>query len=444
MLKKLLCALLIVAILLSCTSCLSDTLNDAANDNGVTELNTETEKVIESTTEQVTDGETNKAPFETESSEPSESEKNENSKDDEELNKPSGDLSDKESTDIPSADIPDAPNDSENGSGSGDSNEENDNGNTNDENDGDQNKGDGNESDENGTNNTPPSPPSTEPKKAIFIGNSFIYWGGCVTFITNDDSNDALRLAGGDKGYFNEICKANNMSVDVYNYTFGGKNLNWIYENKLNKLSKSFLDDMDYVFISEAGENSSSFKTSFKRVAGLFPNAEEIVYLAHAYTYSTNATNIINALPELAQDGVKIVAWGELVTDVYNGNVRVPNSKLRYNKNTFIKNMTSSEVMDDRAAVTSLSGKGDSYHQNPLSGYVTAQMCFSVITGISAVGQKYDFCWDKTIAPQYDLENFLTYQYGKNQTSNFIEVFNSPDDMLGLQTLMDEYLKKYN
>ena len=282
-----------------------------------------------------------------------------------------------------------------------------------------------------------------EKKKAIFIGNSFIYWGGCVTFITNDTSNEAIRKSGGDKGYFNEICKANGMDVDVYNYTYGGQNLNWIYENKLNSLSNSFLDDIDYVFISEAGENSSSFKSSFNKVASLFKNAEEIVYLAHAYTYSTNATHIIDALPDLAKSGVKIVAWGELVTDVYNGKVSVPNATLKYSKNTFIKNMSTSESMDPRAAVTSLSGKGDSFHQNPLSGYITAQMCFSAITGISAVGQRYDFCWDKTIAPQYDLNNFLTYQYGKNQTSNFINVFNSPNDMKGLQTLMDSYIAKH-
>ena len=73
-------------------------------------------------------------------------------------------------------------------------------------------------------------------KKAIFIGNSFIYWGGCVTFIKNHEIYEETRAAGGDKGYFNEICKANGINMDVYNYTYGGKNLNWIYENKISKL----------------------------------------------------------------------------------------------------------------------------------------------------------------------------------------------------------------
>ena len=297
---------------------------------------------------------------------------------------------------------------------------------------------------DNDDNENQDSPPAVSPKKAIFIGNSFIYWGGCVTYISNDASNESKRASGGDKGYFNEICKANGLSVDVYNYTYGGKNLEWIYQNILKNMSSAILGNFDYVFISEAGDNDSTFKSTVKKVASLFKNAEEIVYLAHEYTFSSNATYIKNALPDLAAEGYKIVAWGELVNDVYNGKVKVPNATLKYNKNTFIKNASSSEKMNSNAAVISLSGYGDSFHQNPLSGYITAQMCFSAVSGKSAVGQKYDFCWDSSIAPQYDLQNFLTYQYGKNQTSNFIEVFNSKADMLGLQSLMDQYMSKYN
>ncbi|MBO7303186.1 MAG: hypothetical protein J6U68_03260, partial [Clostridia bacterium] len=281
-------------------------------------------------------------------------------------------------------------------------------------------------------------------KKAIFIGNSFIYWGGCVTHIKNDDSLEATRAAGGDLGYFNSICKANGADIDVYNYTYGGKNLDWIYSNKLSSLSPSFLNDIDYVFISEAGENHSSFKTTINKIKSLFKNAEEFVYLAHENTFASNATYIINALPDLAKDGFKIVAWGDLVRDVYKGTISVPGATKQYNKNTFVKKASSSEKMNTNAAVISNSGYGDSFHQNPLSGYITAQMCFSAISGASAVGQKYDFCWDKTIHKQYDLENFLMYQYGSGETSNFIEVFKSSSDMLGLQKLMDEYMNKYN
>ena len=281
-------------------------------------------------------------------------------------------------------------------------------------------------------------------KKAIFIGNSFVYWGGCVTHISNDASNESIRAAGGDKGYFNEICKANGIDMNVYNYTYGGKNLSYIYSNKLQSLLSSFRNDIDYVFISEAGENTSNIVSIVNNIVSLFPNAEEIVYIAHENNFSSNHTNIINALPTFKSKGYKVVAWGELVKDVYKGTVSVPGATKQYNKNTFVKNASNSEKMNTNAAVISISGYGDSFHQNPLSGYITAQMCFSAITGASSIGQKYDFCWDKTIHKQYDLENFLQYQYGSGQTSNFIEVFKSSADMLGLQKLMDQYMEKYN
>ena len=279
-------------------------------------------------------------------------------------------------------------------------------------------------------------------KKAIFIGNSFIYWGGCVTFITNDDYNESLRYAGGDKGYFNEVCKSNGVNMDVYNYTYGSKNLEWIYSNKLKSLPSSFLGDIDYVFISEAGENNSSIVSTVEKISALFTKAEEIVYLAHENNFSSNHTSIINALPTFSQKGLKVVAWGKLVYDVYKGNVKVPNATQTYNKNSFVKHSTG--TMSTDAAVTRVDFSGDSFHQNPLAGYITAQMCFSALTGTSSVGQKYEFCWDKTIAPQYDLQNFVTHQYNNGQTTNFVEIFKSPADMAGLQVLMDKYLEKYN
>ena len=283
-------------------------------------------------------------------------------------------------------------------------------------------------------------------KKAIFIGNSFVYWGNCVSYIPYKNIADSVdietRLKGYDNGYFNQICKSNEINMNVYNFTYGGQNLEWIYANRLTKLDTSFFADIDYVFISEAGQNEATFKNTVKKIAKLFPNAEEVVYLAHEYTFRTNATHIINALDDLAAEGMKIVSWGELVYDVHSGKISVPGAKLSYNKNSFIKNSTG--AMSQDAAVISLSGNGDTFHQNPLSGYITAQMCFSVISGISAQGQKYDFCWDKSLGAQYDFDNFLKHQYNNGQTSNFVKIFNSASDMAGLQKLMDTYLAKYN
>lgn len=291
------------------------------------------------------------------------------------------------------------------------------------------------------------SVPTNTKKKAIFIGNSFVFWGNCVNFIKyTDQSDDALdlqtRLAGEDNGYFKQICKANGIDMTVYNFTYGGKNLDWVYTNKLSTLDASFFEDIDYVFISEAGQNETTFKATFNKIAKLFPNAEKTAYLAHEYTFRTNATHIINALPELANDGIAIVPWGKLVYDVHTGATTVPGATLSYNKNSFIKNSTG--ALPENSAVVSLSGNGDNYHQNPLSGYITAQMCFSAISGVSAQGQKYDFCGDKTLGPQYDFENFLSCHYNNGETSNFIEIFNSAPDMLGLQKLIDAYMQQYN
>lgn len=279
-------------------------------------------------------------------------------------------------------------------------------------------------------------------KKAIFIGNSFIYWGGCVTFIENHGIYEEVRAQGGDKGYFNEICKANGINMDVYNYTYGGKDLAWIYENKLTSLDKTFLESIDYVFISEAGGGTKDFLKTIESITALFPNAEETVYLGHEHAFRTNDTNTLDAYPTLSKSGIKVVAWGELVCDIYNGRVEIPGSTLEYNKDSFVKHSTGD--MPPHAAVTSLQNTGDSHHQNPLSGYITAQMAFAAISGSSCEGQKYSFCWDKTIAPQYDLENFLECQYNNGHTSNFIQIFNSSTDMLEIQKLMDLYINEYN
>ena len=71
-------------------------------------------------------------------------------------------------------------------------------------------------------------------------------------------------------------------------------------------------------------------------------------------------------------------------------------------------------------------------------------MCFASISGSLCEGQKYDFCWDKTIAPQNDFQNFIECQYNNGETTNFDKIFNSPADMLGIQKLMDQYVNKYN
>ena len=60
---------------------------------------------------------------------------------------------------------------------------------------------------------------SLDGTKAIFIGNSYIYYGNCVIYGNETQS---------DIGYFHQICKANGDDVTVYDYTFGGKDAKWM------------------------------------------------------------------------------------------------------------------------------------------------------------------------------------------------------------------------
>ena len=77
-----------------------------------------------------------------------------------------------------------------------------------------------------------------------------------------------------------------------------------------------------------------------------------------------------------------------------------------------------------------------------LTGYITSLVAYCAITGESAVGQPSGFCNDSTLNPAFDFEAYVTdsYNYADPSDTNFIDVFNSPDDILGIQKIVDYYL----
>ncbi|MBQ8060334.1 MAG: hypothetical protein IJ205_00110 [Bacteroidales bacterium] len=272
--------------------------------------------------------------------------------------------------------------------------------------------------------------PATEHQpKALFIGNSFIYYGGCVEF---------GKQGKVDKGLFDAICKANGFKIKVYDCTYGGHDLSDFTSNGcLNEsrhkngpyggcigIGKDLLDGLDlnsfdYVFISEAGKNNSHFLEDFRAVKERFRNPKtKFFYLSHSFTHMNNHRKIINVFPELEKEGVTIVEWGKLVNDLSKGRVAILGSVLKYDKNTFIKN------------------KGDDFHENPLSGYITAQMAFCAMTGKSAIGQDYSFC-DRII----NFSKFKTDHYRIASDTNFDAIFASRHDMEEIQKLIDRYLQ---
>ena len=100
-----------------------------------------------------------------------------------------------------------------------------------------------------------------------------------------------------------------------------------------------------------------------------------------------------------------------------------------YNKNTFIVNKSTS----------------DGYHPNQLAGYITTLMTYCAITGRSAVGQPYDFVGDESLSSDgvyRTFDEYIAKYYREGQTTNYPSVFASADDMRGIQTLIDQYLKE--
>lgn len=271
---------------------------------------------------------------------------------------------------------------------------------------------------------------SLDGKKVMFIGNSFIYYGGVV-------ENGSQKKT--DKGWFYRICKSNGENVSVYDCTYGGHHL-YDFTTKGCKsgschkgkdlLAGAPLKSIDYVFISESGNNNANFIKDVKAVMKRFPSKTKFIYLCHSYTYSKNHKKILNKLSTLEDMGVSVVEWGKLVDDVIDGRTKVSGATVKYKKNTFIKN------------------KGDTYHPNPLAGYITAQMAYCAVTGRSAVGQMSDVYkigndvkYGKSAV---GYSKYISKHYKSSSSSNFKTVLKSKKDIAGLQKLMDKYLAKRN
>ena len=297
-------------------------------------------------------------------------------------------------------------------------------------------------------------------KKVLFVGSSATYYGGCVTPIDTDEanfSNDFSKRVN-DTGFFYQLCRANGAEVNVVDWTFGGHGVTALLgtepcavrppcEGTTPNGHLAYLTDRkyDYVII-EASYHGSAIEDSvenFKKYIKIFRDENpdvKIYYAVPHIVYARNWPNWrIKLLSTLEKElDITILDWGTMVEDIINGKVQVPGAKESYNKSSFV-------VSKDPE---------DGYHQNILSGYLTALMAFSAITGVDAVGQPYDFCYSKDNANYPVSTRFLTeyykesyYRYDNKETpdvnerkTNFIEVFNSEADMKGLQSLVNTYL----
>lgn len=270
----------------------------------------------------------------------------------------------------------------------------------------------------------------------LFIGNSFTWYGKCV--LDKGQTAWTLDRRVNDQGYFKQICKANGVEASVTNFTFGGHQLSDWYSHKCaanrghNGLDHlSFLTDRDYDYVvlqqGSAGADTADILAECQPLMDLFREVNpdtKFAFLVHHRVHQTD-TSYRSRIKDLEAAGVLVVDWGKLVADVIDGTTQVPGATQTYDNNSFVIRKSES----------------DGYHENMLGGYITAQMLYCAITGESAVGQDYSFCGDTSVNSAFNFEKFLRdeYCYG-SATSNFIEIFNSESDMLGLQMLMDQYL----
>lgn len=261
-------------------------------------------------------------------------------------------------------------------------------------------------------------------KKVVFIGNSFVYFGGIV-----EPGNQCQR----NFGIFSRLCSEGGDDTEVINCTYGGHHLRdftaagCLREDDhagCDLLAGIDFEGMDFVFFSESGDNNPDFLADAETLMKRFPNPKtKFSYLCHSYSYFKNHFHVTDALPELARRGVTIIDWGKLVYDVATGKTAVPGATCAYNKETFINAV----------------GR-DFHHPNPLAGYLASLMCRSAWTKQSSVGLDPDLCRDMIYGGKVTgFDEYAEKYYDDPSVTDFREIFDSPDDIKGLQSLADVY-----
>ena len=272
-------------------------------------------------------------------------------------------------------------------------------------------------------------------KKIIFVGNSYTHVGRAVIQVGNGTLDQTLRS--NDKGYFYQLCKTQGMEVAVTSWTFGAHDLTDSLGSACTREvcsgvnHISYLKDpyFDYVVLQPYYEKSytGDLNTHLQPMLDIFtqanPNVKFVLLIPHM-AYDKNYS-WIKDLEGLDRSNILVCNWGKMLYDIAGGTVQVPGATQTYGRPTFVVSVD----------------ENDGHHQNLLVGYLTAAMVYSAITGDSAVGLPYDFCDDSSIHPDFDMEAFKAKNYVYEPYTNFIEVYRSPADMLGLQQLIDQYIQ---
>lgn len=277
---------------------------------------------------------------------------------------------------------------------------------------------------------------SLDGKTIMIVGNSMVYYGNCV-ILGNQGQEDF--------GYFYQLIASNGENATVIDHTYPGKKLDYIYEKYLVNLDPEELKKVDYLVLSEGNQYNDDLVGTCEKILSLFPETTKFRFLRQPNMFDVDDEELylpilIEGVEKLRAAGYAVVDWGKLVRDIFTGEVAVPGATIEFMRTSFMK---------ENKGYTNLTGTavhqgayGDRNHQNPLSGYITAQMLYTSITNRSAVFSDYSFCSDKRIHHYFDLLEFERVHYTGEAKTNFRQIFASAPDMLGLQKLIDIYVAK--
>ncbi len=276
-------------------------------------------------------------------------------------------------------------------------------------------------------------------KKMIIIGNSHFFYSDVV--LEKTTYNTSLKNRKNDTGTLYDIAYMNGaINLQITNWTYGNHTFKDLFSGDCQANRECFgqgdktqgydhykdLTDKyyDYVVLQH-GPDSADIREEWMEFAmNVFkeanPNVKFILVVPARSHEGTSATKLLPKIKEYEQRyDMTVVDWGGLISDIYNGIVSVPGAKLTHNKDSYVVART----------------EDDGYHPSLLAGYAASLMTYCAITGESAVGQSWDYYTDSRI------QNFITQKY-KIRPTNFDEILESDDDMRGLQTLIDQYLKE--
>ena len=265
--------------------------------------------------------------------------------------------------------------------------------------------------------------------KFLVCANSMVYYGG---FVQKGSAGSP------DPGMFYKMLKNGGYNCTVIDCTEGGHYLSdFVSTCKTcsagDHLAGQNFASFDYVILSEAGTNTSTFlsdcRTIYKKVTDVNPNAKKI-YINHVYSVYKSHTTILGNLKTLhEQDDVTIINCGQLAYDIYTGKVKVPGGSMVYS---------------DRYTFTNHKDS-DTYHPNPLMGYIMTQMVYCALTGEPAEGTDYmslvKSCYYAAGSTSFD--NYYSTYYTTPAAHPFMDVLNNADEMKGIQQLIPQYINKY-